>query len=111
MSFSFQGGAQGAVSYKSIAGEHPDVTYYSQDKISMILSKGLSEVCRQKPRNPIEYFGNWLLKYSDVQKRAKQLVVEQKEVDNLLRKEAFFQKSLLAEEAERRKEQQAIEAR
>ena len=111
MSFSFQGAGQESVSYKSIAKEHPDVTYYSQDKISMILSKGLSTVCREKPRNPIEYFGNWLLKYSDVQKQAKQQVVEQKDVDNLLRKEAFFQKSLRAEEAERRKEEEAVEAR
>ena len=56
----------------------------------MILSKGLGVVCREKPRNPIEYFGNWLLKYSDVQKQAKKQVAEDKHVKKLQQKEAFY---------------------
>ena len=52
--------------YKALEAEHPDVTYWKDDKISLILSKGLSQTCRQQPRNPIEYFANWLLEYNKV---------------------------------------------
>ena len=48
-------------SYKSISGEHADVTYYSRPDISLVLSKGLSQTMREQPRNPVEFFANWLL--------------------------------------------------
>ena len=54
--------------YQSILKEHPDVTYFKKEDISLILSKGLATTCREQPRNPIEYFANWLMEYSKVQK-------------------------------------------
>jgi hypothetical protein len=50
--------------YESLSKEHPDVTYYKREDISLILSKGLAQTCREKPRNPIEYFATWLQEYS-----------------------------------------------
>ena len=47
--------------YESLSKEHPDVTYYKREDISLILSKGLAQTCREQPRNPIEY-GNLLKK-------------------------------------------------
>ena len=63
--------------------EHPDVTYFSREDISLILSKGLANTCRHKPDKPIEYFANWLLEYSKVQKVAKEQVKKEKEVAKL----------------------------
>ena len=59
----------------------------------MILSKGLASTCRDNPRNPIEYFSNWLTEYSKVQKKAKQNLDEQKAVDKLIKKQSFYLKS------------------
>jgi len=33
--------------YNSILGEHPDVSYYKREDISLILSKGLSTTVRE----------------------------------------------------------------
>ena len=54
--------------YNSLRDEHPAVTYLSQRDISLIISKGLANTVREKPRNPIEHFGTWLLNYSKMQK-------------------------------------------
>ena len=37
----------------------------------MVISKGLAQTCKEKPRNPIEFFAKWLLKYNTVQKEEK----------------------------------------
>jgi len=72
-----------AVVYDAIRHEHPDVTYASREDISLILSKGLAVTVRDKPRNPIEYFSNWLLEYDHVQKRAKEASIAAQEVAKL----------------------------
>jgi len=69
--------------YESLSKEHPDVTYYKREDISLILSKGLAQTCREKPRNPIEYFATWLQEYSQVQKAAKEQTDEAKTVGDL----------------------------
>lgn len=66
----------------------------------MILSKGLATTCREQPRNPIEYFGNWLMEYSKVQKVAKANKEKQKGVDKLIKKHQFYLKSEQALAAE-----------
>ena len=50
--------------------EHPDITYLKQDDIGLVLSKGLSETYKVRPRNPVEFFAKWLLNYSKTQKEA-----------------------------------------
>jgi hypothetical protein len=57
--------------YTAIEKDHPDVSYYKREEISLILSKGLALTVQTNPRNPIEYFSQWLLEYSKVQKKAK----------------------------------------
>jgi hypothetical protein len=52
--------------YNSIQAEHPDVSYYKREDISLILSKGLATTVREQPRNPIEYFATWLQEYHNV---------------------------------------------
>jgi len=50
--------------------EHPDITYLKADDIGLVLSKGLSETYKVKPRNPVEFFAKWLLNHSKTQKVA-----------------------------------------
>lgn len=69
--------------YETIQKEHPDISYYKQDEISLILSKGLASTVRDQPRNPVEYFATWLLEYDKVQKIAANEVVEEKKVQKL----------------------------
>jgi hypothetical protein len=52
----------------------------------LIISKGLAKTCRDKPRNPIEYFATWLIEYNNVQKIAKHKLVEEKHI-NILKDE------------------------
>ena len=69
--------------YEKIQSEHPDVSYFKKEEISLILSKGLAVTCRDQPRNPIEYFAEWLMQYDKVQKRAKAQVEENETVEKL----------------------------
>ena len=75
-----------ATAFHSIENEHPDVTYWKKEEISLIISKGLAKTCRDKPRNPSEYFATWLIEYNNVQKIAKHKLVEEKNI-NILKDE------------------------
>lgn len=74
--------------YQSLQQEHPDISYWKRDDICLILSKGLGQTCREQPRNPIEYFANWLLEYNQVQKEAKLLEVEKEKVGEAVKRKA-----------------------
>jgi hypothetical protein len=54
-----------------LQAEHPTVGYWKKEEISMVISKGLALTCKEKPRNPVEFFAKWLLKYNTVQKAEK----------------------------------------
>jgi hypothetical protein len=76
----------------------------------MILSKGLATTVREQPRNPIEYFANWLIEYNQVQKKAKENVAKEKHIQNLKSKHEFFVKSEQALENEKIKKEQKRQA-
>jgi len=42
---------------------HPDIKYLMHDDIGAVIAKGLGETFQRNPKNPIEYFGKWLLNY------------------------------------------------
>ena len=75
------------------------------------MSKGLATTCRDKTRNPIEYFANWLLEYNKVQKEAKKKVDQQKEIDKLIKKHQFYLKSEQRLAADRQRKLDAKEAK
>ena len=35
--------------------------YIQQDKIGLVIAKGLSVVYKERPKNPVDFFANWLL--------------------------------------------------
>lgn len=45
---------------------HPDAQYVMQDKIGVIIAKGLSVTYKERPKNPIDFFAKWLLDQSDI---------------------------------------------
>jgi len=53
--------------------EHPDITYLKQDEIGLVLSKGLSETYKARPKNPVEFFAKWLLNHAKTQSKAKEV--------------------------------------
>ena len=95
--------------YRTVQKDHPAIDYYKREDISLVLSKGLAVTCRQKPRNPIEFFGNWLNEYADVQKKAKALIEEERTVAKLKEKHEFVVRSQQAEVAEKRKKEQRMQ--
>ena len=60
-----------------------------QDKIGMIIAKGLSVTYKEKPKNPIDFFAKWLLDQSDIQKRKKVEVDKEKVVKKLVKKNQY----------------------
>jgi len=42
---------------------HTDIKYLMQDDIGAVISKGLAATFERSPKNPIEFFGKWLLNY------------------------------------------------
>jgi hypothetical protein len=96
--------------YESLSKEHPDVTYYKREDISLILSKGLAQTCREKPRNPIEYFATWLQEYSQVQKAAKEQADEAQTVGSLREEHGQHLQAVAAAEAEKQKVADAKQA-
>jgi len=50
---------------------HPDISYIENDEIGKVICKGLAEVAKIRPQNPVDYLAKWLLSYqsqSNVQK-------------------------------------------
>ena len=47
---------------------HPDSTYIMQDNIGPVIAKGLAQVYKEKPTNPVDFFAKWLLNQARIQK-------------------------------------------
>ena len=48
---------------------HPDSEYIMQDKVGLVIAKGLSVVYKQKPENPVDFFAKWLLQQNSIRKK------------------------------------------
>ena len=59
--------------------EHPDIKYLRQDKISLVLSKALSETFLEQPNDPIQFFAKYLLNHVETQSAA----TEVSKIDNI----------------------------
>lgn len=40
---------------------HPDSEYIMQANIGPVIAKGLAQVYKEKPQNPVDFFAKWLL--------------------------------------------------
>ena len=63
------------MAHKLLDKEHADITYLKQDEIGLVLSKGLSETYKAKPKNPIDFFAKWLLNHCKTQQKAIQVII------------------------------------
>jgi hypothetical protein len=44
--------------------DHPDITYLKNSELGLIVNRGLAELYKVQPKNPITFFANWLLNES-----------------------------------------------
>jgi hypothetical protein len=44
--------------------EHPDISYLKEEDIGVVLAKGLAEIYKSRPRDPVDHLAKWLLHYS-----------------------------------------------
>lgn len=65
---------------------HPDASYIMQDKIGVVIAKGLSVTYKEKPKNAVDFFAKWLLHQSQIQKRDLIEVEREKKVDDMKRR-------------------------
>lgn len=42
---------------------HPDVEYLKRDEVGQVIGRGLAEVAKVRPANPVTFLGQWLLAY------------------------------------------------
>jgi len=52
---------------KLLGRDMPEIAYLKQTNIAQILTKGLSETFRVKPKDPKTYFAKFLLNYAQEQ--------------------------------------------
>ncbi len=44
--------------------EHPDISYLKNSELGSVVNRGLAELYKTQPKNPITFFANWLLNES-----------------------------------------------
>jgi hypothetical protein len=44
--------------------DHPDISYLKNSELSLVVNRGLAELYKVQPKNPITFFANWLLNES-----------------------------------------------
>lgn len=44
--------------------DHPDITYLKNSELGSVVNKGLAELYKIQPKNPVTFFANWLLNES-----------------------------------------------
>ena len=59
-----------------------------QDEIGIVICKGLAQCCKEKPKNPIDFFAKWLLVQHHVTQREKQEALHEKWIDKMKAKKA-----------------------
>jgi hypothetical protein len=62
--------------------DHPDLVYLKQPHIGGVINRGLSDLFKTKPKNPITFLANWLLSQSRCS-----LIKEKIEIDKKLKNE------------------------
>jgi hypothetical protein len=50
--------------FKFDTKDHPDLQFLKNSEITPIISRGLSELYKIQPKNPITFLANWLLNES-----------------------------------------------
>ena len=80
-----------------------------QDKIGLIIAKGLSVVYKEKPKNPTDFFAKWLLSQSEIQKKELEELNKLKEIDNLKLKNEKEEQDKLKKEQEKLKKKQELD--
>jgi hypothetical protein len=68
---------------------HPDAAYIMQDDIGLVIAKGLSEIYKAKPDNPVDFLGKWLYQQADIKRAEKHEKALEDRVQELRAKEEY----------------------
>lgn len=91
----------------SVAQEHPDAAYIKQDKLGVVIAKGLAVMYKTQPSNPVDFLAKWLLNYSIIQQTAVAEQADQRvQVKDLRDKHDYYQNQKVKEGEEKEKENQ-----
>lgn len=58
----------------------PDADYLKSEGIGLVIAKAMAVLYKEKPQNPVDFLGKWLLNASQVQRKA---VMEEEAADQL----------------------------
>lgn len=47
-----------------------EASYLKSDEIGLVIAKGMATLYREKPQNPVDYLGKWLLNVAQVHRSA-----------------------------------------
>lgn len=47
-----------------------DAEYLKSEEIGLVIAKGMANLYQEKPQNPVDYLGKWLLNVAHVQRAA-----------------------------------------
>lgn len=54
--------------------ENPDIAYIKRDDIGLVIAKGLSQLYRAQPTDPVDYLAKWLLNFSNVKNQSNSML-------------------------------------
>ena len=74
---------------------HPDIAYIEQDEVGKVICKGLAEVSKVRPSNPVDYLAKWLLAYQSQTTAKLEVRLTVNSVDERTRKEKRRSKQTL----------------
>lgn len=78
--------------------------YIQQDKIGLVIAKGLSVVYKERPQNPVEFFAHWLLLENEKRKQEAEEKKDEEKIQMLKDKEAYQQIAINKQREEERLE-------
>lgn len=88
------------------AARADDAEYLKSDEIGLVIAKGLATLYQEKPQNPVDYLGKWLLNVAHVQRAA----VSQKEEQAQIEKHKADHEKQCAEEKKKAEAEEAKRA-
>ena len=88
--------------------DHPDIAFLKSDKVGKVLAAGLSELYREKPTFPIDYFAKWLLNYSQEQKNRQRMEEKAKQVELARERFAEEKETKEREQVEQKKSEESL---
>ncbi len=94
--------------FKLESEDHPDIAYLKETSIGGVVNRGLSDLYKVQPKNPVTFLANWLLNESRSNQIKSKLESENKQKEDL--KQIYIQNLKEQEELQRQKDLEELKA-